>query len=361
MNIKFDEMDGRPRKLYEAMWKGFDFEKFGAEISKTYSTRYEKESDNSYCFVGEEDKRQTIIKTFGIENVELFSEKYKMATDGSGSEKLKISTLHSSSLCALLHFYNVTENNKLILKLSTDKNERIVRFKQSFFEYKSPVINNPSNMDVVLLGEDVDCGQDVVLLLESKFSEYFLGASSVFHNISSRYLDNKYSESLYNDDLLRKIGMERTKVCNGFFNLKSNDGQFYIGGIKQMISHYIGVKNVIDGNIYDEKHNKLSKEQKEVQEKVNKAITNEKNVIILGEIVFDSIIGNLELRPKVKCGSAYHDKYCSLIQNIADLEKNNKRLEIIMEPLDYHKEFKANGYEIEPKIKEFYRYGNDAR
>ena len=350
MNIIFEEMDGRPRKLYEAMWKDFDFSKMKAEINRTYSTRYQKESDNSYSFGGELNKEQIIANAFGIKNIKLFAKKYKMATEGSGEEKRKISTLHSSSLCALLHFYNVTEDNPLILELVTDKQpKRVIEFNESFFEYKSPVINNPSNMDVVLLGKDN--GQDVVLLLESKFSEYFLGASSVLHDVSNQYLDKHYASApLYTDEVLKKMGLRKKPDGEGYFKLESFEGQFYIGGIKQMISHYTGVMNVLNGEPYVEKGKKS-----EVQEKIDNVIDKEKAVVILGEIVFDSIIGDLELRPKVKCGSAYSEKYEKLVMQIKDLTKENKRFEIITKEIGYSL-FKDNEHKIEPKIKAFYRY-----
>ena len=72
MNIEFAKMDGRAQKLYEAMWKDFKFESIGAAIKKTYSTRYKKDSDNSYCFDGGDDKEQLLINTFGIKNIELW-------------------------------------------------------------------------------------------------------------------------------------------------------------------------------------------------------------------------------------------------------------------------------------------------
>ncbi|MBE5847740.1 MAG: hypothetical protein E7300_08685 [Lachnospiraceae bacterium] len=350
MNIEYEKMDGRARKLYEAMWNGFKFESIGTSIKKTYSTRYKKDSDNSYCFDGGSDKEQLLIKIFGIKNKAEFKKKYKMATSGSGEEDRKITTLHSSSLCALLHFYNITKNTPLTLELVTDKHpKRTVKFTESYFEYKSPVINNPSNMDVVLLGKDN--GQDVVLLLESKFSEYFLGASSVLHDVSNQYLDKKYASApLYTDEVLKKMGLRKKPDGEGYFKLESFDGQFYIGGIKQMISHYTGVMNVLNGESYDEKGRKS-----EVQEKVKNAINKENAVVILGEIVFDSIIGDLELRPKVKCGSAYSEKYEKLAMQIKDLTKENMRFEIITKELGYSL-FKDNKHKIEPKIKEFYRY-----
>lgn len=349
MNIEYEKMDGRARKLYEAMWNGFKFESIGTSIKKTYSTRYKKDSDNSYCFDGGSDKEQLLIKIFEIENIAEFTKKYKMATSGLGEEDRKITTLHSSSLCALLHFYNITKNTPLTLELVTDKHsKRTVEFTESYFEYKSPVINNPSNMDVVLLGKDGD--QDVILFLESKFSEYYLGASSVLHDVSNQYLYNKYSAPLYKDDVLEKMGLRKSDDIDGNFKLESLGDQFYIGGIKQMISHYTGVMNVLNGKSYNEKGKKS-----EVQKNVENAINKENAVVILGEIVFDSIIGDLELRPKVKCGSSYSDKYEKLALQIKDLTEENKRFEIITKELGYSL-FQNIEHKIEPKIRAFYRY-----
>lgn len=349
MKNAFENMDGRNKRLYEAMWQGFDFLEANIEIKHTYNAKYQKHSKNSYCFAGESNKEKLIAKIFNIKDFELFQKKYTMATNGSGEEERKITTLHSSSLCALLHFYNVTEQNPLTLEFETDKKiRRVVKFTESFFEYKSRVIHNPSNMDVVLLGKEKD--QDVVLLLESKFSEYFLGASSVLHKISNQYVENEYSAVLYDDYSLEKIGLRKKPDGEGFFKLESLDTQFYIGGIKQMISHYTGVMNALDGNHYYENGNKSY-----VQEKVDNAIDNKNAIIILGEIVFDSIIGKLELRQNVTCGNAYGEKYNALALQIKEHVSACKRFEMITNELGYSL-FKDSDHIIEPNIKKFYHY-----
>ena len=86
-----------------------------------------------------------------------------MACGGSGQEERRITTLHSSSLCALLFFYNVTDNHPLTIK-------GVGTFKESVFEFRSPVRDeeHPSCMDVVLIGEDEE-HKPLVLFLESKF------------------------------------------------------------------------------------------------------------------------------------------------------------------------------------------------
>ena len=96
----------------------------------------------------------------------------------------------------------------MILEFDTNKQKRKVRFTESLFEYKSPVLNNPSNMDIVLLGKEDD--QDVILFLESKFSEHYIYASSIRRGISCQYLDDNCPiVSLYDDVVLKELGLKK--------------------------------------------------------------------------------------------------------------------------------------------------------
>ncbi len=118
MNIDFKSMDGRIKKLYSALWGDFDFNSINTEIKNTRNLKDSKPSRNSYCFSGEMDKHgELLMDIFGITDKELFKKKFAMAVSGSGQELLKIGTLHSSSLCALLHFYNVTGDKDYYLYL----------------------------------------------------------------------------------------------------------------------------------------------------------------------------------------------------------------------------------------------------
>lgn len=348
---EFDNMSSN-KELYKTMWgekKIYDSFLKG-NIDKTYNHRYKKQSDNSYSFKENksECKAKTLSRIFEIENKELFCSKYDMATSGSGNEATRILTLHSSSLCALLHFYNVTEKNTLSLEFTTNPNKkRKVVFTKSYFEYKNKVINNPSNMDIVLLGKDGN--EDIVLFLESKFSEYYTSASSVHHNISQEYKKNKYSESLYEKDFLETLGLKEKEDKKGYFKLESRGNQFYIGGIKQMISHYVGVMNSINEEPFK---GEKPEEHKEVDEIISKSETK----VILGEIIFDNKIGDLPLNSKdgKGCADDYKKKYQILSSRIAEIQKNNERFEIIKETLSYNDLFKDKSYKIEEKIREFY-------
>ena len=368
MKIDFKSMDGRKKKLYSALWGDFDFSTINAEVEKTRNKKNAKPSHNSYCFSGEMDKHgELLMEIFGItdKEKELFKEKFAMAVSGSGQEDQKIATLHSSSLCALLHFYNVTgdkediNNNPLILSgLETNKTTRTIKFTRSLFEYKSPVINtnHPSNMDVVLIGKDMESGEDIVLFLESKFAEYYTSASTKCKGISQKYLDNKYGSDLYKDNVLTRLGLKRNNYDTKHFELVSMSEPFYIGGIKQMISHYIGIRNVLNKNYFSEKDPDNISKQEEVEKAMETGNGGEGAIVVLGEMVFDRFIGDLELKPGLKCGEIYSQKYEILADEIGKLIKNEKveRFEILKKELGYSL-FVSNPHKMEDRIRQFYR------
>lgn len=357
MRVDFDKMDGKAKNLYSALWGDFDFNSINTEIENTRNLKDSKPSRNSYCFSGEMDKHgELLMDIFGItdKEKEVFKEKFAMAVSGSGQELLKIGTLHSSSLCALLHFYNVTEVNPLTLSLGTDKKQRTAEFTKSVFEFKSPVIINPSNMDVVLIGKDIESGEDIVLFLESKFAEYYTSASTKCEGISQKYLDNKYGSDLYKDNVLTRLGLKRNINDTKNFELVSMSEPFYIGGIKQMISHYIGIRNVLNKNYFSEKDPDNNSKQKEVEDVIEKGNGGEGAIVILGEIVFDRFIGDLELKPGLKCGAIYSQKYEILADEIGKLIKNEKRFEILKKEMGYSL-FVSNPHKMEDRIRQFYR------
>ena len=304
-----------------------------------------------------------------------------MAVSGLGQEERRITTLHSSSLCALLFFYNVTKNNTLVLPLNTNKGTRIVEFTESLFEFKNHVISDrsPSNVDVVLVGRSIEGneggGKDVVLFLESKFAEYFLSSGGTC-DIGKGYLTNEIGAKLYEieenwngklsdmpvDDK-RLYNLEKLKGLNlqiqktkqrkngkevDVYKLSSED-TFYIHGIKQMISHYIGIKNLINGTIYD-KYKSEDKRKKEVQD----LILSRKPIVILGEIVF-----KLPFEKGEEDFEAYEKKYEQLaiiIAKIAEQEHEDSQFEILKDLLLYSQITKGekNNYKVDEKVKLFY-------
>lgn len=187
-----------------------------------------------------------LIHLFGL-NRKSFPTKFDEATDGDGQEARRIRTLHSSSLISLLCFYDVSALKPL--RLTVDG--RTVSFTTPCFEVKNPVgidesgQTHNSNIDVVLLGADLESGKPVVLFLESKFSEYLTWGK--YSKISTRVYEKIYS-LLSESGCLEQMGLKIDDNAEeeGYSVLSSIKGRtrHYAGGIKQMVSHFLGVQNV---------------------------------------------------------------------------------------------------------------------
>ncbi len=198
------------------------------------------------------DAGQDLACIFGLDWT-VFADKYLQATSGDGQEARRIRTLHSSSLLCLLCFYGVSEERPLNLIVDG----RQVRFTSSQFEVKNPVgtdengREHESNMDVVLYGKDSLTGKKVILFLESKFSEYLTWGK--YSGISNHVYRKIYAQ-LCHGGVLERMGLKYENNLNtpGYFDLMSIKGQtkHYAGGIKQMISHFLGVQNVSENSQY---------------------------------------------------------------------------------------------------------------
>lgn len=315
--------DKKKKNLYEAMWKEnimFSRELSDRDIEKTINEKNNKPSDNSYSFVNG-NTADGLFRIFDIpkDKQQLFSDKFKMACGGSGNESRKIATLHSSSLCALLFFYNVTEEHPLTI-------EGVGTFTESVFEFRSPVIDPryPSCMDVVLIGKNDN--KDIVLFLESKFAEYYLSASKKSAEISKKYLVNVFGSKIYNNRDFKKLGIEIEEKEDSFQLVTETNDPFYINGIKQMISHYIGVNNNLDGNFCRQK-------QPDYQDRVINAIKTDAKVI-LGEVLFDNNIGDFTSKNGKSFKDAYAEKY-ELLAKLMNECNDKERFEVLQNDLLY--------------------------
>lgn len=345
-----DIKDFQKRNLYNEMWGNNDFV-CSEMIEKTFVKGNDVLSDNSFSFRGESKnskKDETLIKIFAIENEELFKEKFCMACGGSGQEHRRITTLHSSSLCPLLFFYNVTDKNRLII-------DGIGTFTESVYEFKSQVVDSthPSCMDVVLKGTDIN-GNPIVLFLESKFSEYYVNASKKACNLSKKYLENEFSECFYKEsDFLETIGLEVNNKDDDRFDLKSPD-VYYIGGIKQMISHYVGIRNTLE-SIMNERDSEIPIQKSEKQQNVIEWIKNGAKVI-LAEILFDPVIGGFTLYTGETYKDAYSKKYEILAKKMNEEIKKaslEDKFEVYPTDLGYSM-FLSNSFVVESNIRKFY-------
>lgn len=151
-------------------------------------------------------------------------------TDENGKQRIAHArSIYSSSMLAYNFFHWVSPERPLTLNGHT--------YDKVYFEVKFPVmaksskgrpINNPSNMDVVLISEDCL----TMLCIESKYTEHTHHQTAIFSDAyitpSCYYKGNPYRASFL-----------RLAMC---YNEKSNG---YFAGIKQNISHLIGITNVM--------------------------------------------------------------------------------------------------------------------
>jgi hypothetical protein len=201
-------------------------------------------------FSGEKGPDEVLKKVFCLGDA--FQHKYEQAVSGNGQEEQKINRLHSSALLSLLAFYSVSKENPITFEL----NGKEVVFTNVEFEHKNGVgkdekgMGHNSNMDIMLYDGDTLDSIKNVLFLESKFSEYLtLGQKK---DISNTVYGDIY-RMLFNQPSVDKLVCERQD--SGYFLLKTNEkGNHYCEGIKQMISHYMGVLNFVQAqkclNVY---------------------------------------------------------------------------------------------------------------
>ncbi len=302
-------------------------------------------SGNSFCFINPKVKykeRKDVVlnklrEVFDIKS-DTFKKKFEMAISGDGQEVKRISTLHSSSLAALLLLYLVKDNT---LKCKLDGKD--YAFTDCFFEVKTNVKDSHySNMDVVLVGKNLE-DRDVLFFLESKFSEYL--NTGMCNDISLDAYKDKYEElGLMRDNaiqgLLFEEGMGKDNVkC---LQIKSSSGEpQYCSGIKQMISHYIGLTNFVENG-----EEALDPKQKSNLDDIVK-LRNNGAVIILGEVLF-------AFDDAVDKGATKRIRYSSIYKKLAKvLNANTSKICVLPEVLTYQELLKD--FKLDKKVKDFYQ------
>lgn len=388
MTYSFDEMKSGKKRLYKTLW---DVDEFKSEDFITKTSWTGRESDDSFFIKAPITEffmsklasaiAADLINAFDIKEDKrnLFTKKTEQACSGSGEEALKITTMHSSSLCSLLCFYGVSEENeedeeknKLVLELGNGENKSKYEFTESYFEFQNEVIagRQPSNMDVVLIGHlQNQENKNVVLFLESKFSEYLSASSSL--EISMSYRKNEYGKIIY--DRLEKTGNYDVSVpknkdgkedeeAKNFKLVVKNEAAVeggkktpkktvYLEGIKQMISHYIGIRNLLDRKL-------VRRRNCACHDKVVDLVKNGATVL-LGTILFeDSYQGS-------KCFIKYKESYGELVKELNEVTEDlvantagcKKGFTVLEEPLTYAGVFTTspdNKFELDEKVKKYY-------
>lgn len=344
-NIHFDEMTDRNRVVYKGLWNQYFADMEVEPASKGRST--------TYRIAGDIENASEIIKNcFHIENIDLFDEKYRMAISGNGEEENKILTLHSSSRCALLTFYNIDKEHTLTLTL----NGKEIVFDYSAFEFKNPVIRFPSNIDVVLMSAD----RKTVLFLEAKFSEYYIGAGTKSSPISRSYLRHKYSKAFYDIEWLNRIGIDiaqRDKASKDFELVTLDGAQNYFDGFKQLISHYVGIRQRLDGKkMAAEKGN----ENIAAANKILSVVEDPEAEIYLGEILYDRFVLPLESKNVLDPKDAYthysriYRELAKKMNEVNSMDGLEKKFIVLSDILRYSDVFSC-GTSINAYIRDFYR------
>lgn len=273
-----------------------------------------------------------------------FIEAYKSATSGKGFEKRRITQLNSSSLLALMCFWRVSDKFPITIQG--------IKYTKVFFEVENKVFDNNSSIDILLVSED----DNVLLFLESKFTEILNQTPRYW--LSDKYLPiYKAIESL----LAHKISIgnivtkARKSMVQDEFAINSPNGEkHYFGGIKQMISHLIGLLQDPNTESKNERNPHLS------------FYKDRSKKLILGTILFNFSEGDFK--------SAYQNYatlYSSLfaernvkniVKLITDLGNSTIRtqrtdIEVLSLPITYQEVFESqvNRKSICPKVANFYR------
>ena len=321
-------------KTYNKVYDLWEDNEFVKDINAENTIYHSVKSEKSLRFV-EKGKIDTLKRIFGIEG-DTFDEKFNEACSGDGKEESRIMTMHSSSLCALLFFYNVSKKNPI--KLNLDGNDYV--FTDVYFEVQSTVISGrrPSNMDVVLVNKE----ENVVLFLESKFSEYYSDVSKSL-TIAKTYQDNEIGELFYTGNALENLNIKIEEPKDDEFKIVS-DKKCYLGGIKQMISHFIGACNRLG----------LTKTKNKTVSKIDNFI-NDHTKVFLGEIVFDKIIGNLIIEQNIKCLDDYSEKYEKLSRELNNyLKDKNVNFKVIDSLLKYSDFANTNRKNLNENVLKYY-------
>lgn len=165
---------------------------------------------------------------------------YRIATEGIGKEKDKVNSVLSSALLPLLVFnplfsYPNEEVSKSI-SIRLPGEEKLRKFNNCFFEIRNTVIGLPSCVDVVLTCKEG--GLTTLLFLESKFIEYLEDLKDhkeYGKSYNSLYLKDGIKNALDSGCLNIESSLDSEKMK------LSSKQKSYIEGIKQTISHLIGI------------------------------------------------------------------------------------------------------------------------
>lgn len=262
------------------------------------------------------------LKEMFLDNPEdtTFDKKFEQAISGSGDELFKMNAPWSSSLCALLFFYNVSKDNPLRING--------IKYIESYFEVKNEVFDSPSNMDVVLKSEN---GKHL-LFVECKFTEYLTPGTKY---ISPKYKENDaYNVLLNKDNKLKLVNYSKDNYM-AYWNGK----RVFVEGIKQIIAHSIGLDNYIHGKTSKNRYGDEDPRRK------GSLFDFENYIVSFVEIIFDF---------KTIFKDEYSNYY-DAVKHLMDLIKI-EGVEML-KPFSYQELLEENEtFKLDEKVIDYYRY-----
>ena len=320
---------------YQIVYQYFASDVFDSFFAKSnHSIEYAGSQDQSLKFSGD-NAFSTIKHVFDItlpakecpsKNYSLFKLRFMQAAYGNGDEMAEITQLNSSSLIALLCFYPLNDHNPIRVSFQSKGVRHELLFTDLVIEKENPVYasNRPSSIDIALYGKDIITDDSVVLLLESKFGEYFSDESKKGIGISYSDYYSRLRELKSRMNLLPNVELQASEKGCAII------GNHYCEGIKQMISHYIGATHSYE----------LNKENRKVY---------------LGSILFDFS----ELVPEA---SVALTDYLSCYKDLATLlnrisTEDNSGIEVIDSAFTYQAFFHefVQEYKLDEDVADFYR------
>ena len=286
---------------------------------------FQQKGNSSFCFKREKDEtiEKCIKQHFQLQGT--FDKYYRQATGGSGNEANKIDSVWSSSLLSLLFFYSAMENGGITLNG--------IHYSKCVFEFQNPVLQNkpyykhPSNIDCVLISD----GGGKLLFIESKFIEYVRD-----------YRYKRISESDLLSENYSREGEPTAEFYKWYSDLhkKTPFTPHYYYGAKQMITHYSGLCNFVNGCYHPN-----MKEDRDKNE-VIAAFENGAKVSLI-EIIFD--MGIIDQKYE-----KYRNDYMNLQAELHDLMQND-HFEVL-ETTTYQHIIAETNVNLSDTIKKYYSF-----
>lgn len=208
-------------------------------LTKLYYTEKTAENkDSGTQFMNIPITYKFLENWFNIEN-KSFQEAFEIVAKGIGDEITKMSSIISSSLLSLLCFhklYNNQNDNRLIINFKDYGVEDMgeVFFDDCMFEVRNKVIGYqfPSCIDLLLISHS----SKILLFLESKFTEPIVSQYKRRYGKSYLPLYSSFKEYLEEIGIYFKEDTDTDELI-----LYTKEDHKYIDGIKQAISHIIGI------------------------------------------------------------------------------------------------------------------------